>query len=124
MKWTVIILRTLMGLLFLFASVTWLFDLITPPEQTGVAKTFTDGLEASGYIMPVVKVLELLCGIAFVTGRFVPLASVLIAPIIVNIVGVGIFVEPVGLPMGIFVAVVNALVAWRNRDRYRPLFTP
>ncbi len=69
MKIAMIIVRTLMGLLFLFASITFLFKLITPPEPTGALKTFSSGLEASRFLMPTVKVIELVCGLAFVSGR-------------------------------------------------------
>lgn len=116
-----IIVRTLMGLLFLFASITFLFKLITPPPLTGAMKLFNDGLEASRYLMPAVKVIELICGLAFVTGRFVPLATILIAPIIVNIFFVHVFLAPAGLPVAIFLALANAFLAYYHREAYKPL---
>ena len=59
MKWAVIVVRSLMGLLFLFASITFLFKLITPPPLTGAMKTFNDGLVAATYLLPTAKVIEL-----------------------------------------------------------------
>jgi uncharacterized membrane protein YphA (DoxX/SURF4 family) len=117
-----IIVRSLMGLVFLFASITFLFKLIKPPEPLGAMKTFSAGLEASVYLMPTVKVIELLCGLAFLTGRFVPLATVLIAPIIVNILLVHAFLGPEGLPVAIFLVLANAFVAYHHRESYKPLF--
>jgi putative oxidoreductase len=122
MKIATIIVRTLMGLLFLFASITYFFELITPPPNEGAMKIFGDGLEASVYIMPTVKVIELICGLAFVSGRFVPLASILIAPIIVNIFFVHTFLDPKGLPVAAFLVVANIFIAYVNRDSYKPLF--
>lgn len=122
MKWAVIIIRSLMGLLFLFASITFLFKLITPPPPTGAMKTFSEGLAASVYLLPTVKVLELACGLAFLTGRFVPLATVLIAPIIVNILLVHSFLAPEGLPIAIFLVLANAFLAYQHRESYKPLF--
>lgn len=122
LKIAMILARTLMGLLFLFASITHLFQLITPPPPTGAMKVFSEGLEASRYLLPTAKVIELCCGLAFVSGRFVPLASVLIAPIIVNIVLVNAFLGPEGLPLALFLVLANGLVAYYHRDRYRPLF--
>lgn len=121
MKTAVIIVRSLMGLLFLFASITLLFKLITPPEATGAMKIFNDGLEASVYLMPTVKIIELICGIAFLSGRFVPLATVLIAPIIVNIFLVHAFLGPEGLPVSIFLVLANSFVAYNHRDSYKSL---
>lgn len=122
MKIAVIIVRTLMGLLFLFASITFLFKLITPPEQTGAMKIFSDGLNASVYLMPLVKVIELLCGIAFVSGRFVTLATVLISPIIVNIFFVHAFLGPEGLPVAILLVAGNLFLAYSNRKNFETLF--
>ena len=122
MKWAVIIVRSLMGLLFLFASITFLFKLITPPPLTGAMKTFNDGLTASVYLMPTVKVIELICGLAFLTGRFVPLATVLMAPIIVNIFGVHLFLGREGLPLAIILVLANAFLAYHHRESYKPLF--
>ena len=121
MRIAVIIVRTLMGLLFLFASITYLFKLITPPPLTGAMKVFNDGLEAARYLMPVAKAIELICGLAFVTGRFVPLATVLIAPIIVNIFCVHVFLAPEGLPIAIFLVLANAFLAYYHREAYQPL---
>lgn len=122
MKIATIILRSLMGLLFLFASITYFFKLITPPPPVGAMKTFSDGLGASVYLLPTVKAIELVCGLCFLSGRFVALAAVLIAPIIVNIVLVHTFLDPKGLPIALFLVFANAFVAYAHRDSYRSLF--
>ena len=122
MKIAVIIVRILLGLLFLFASITYLFHLIEPPPQTGAIKVFSDGLAATGYFMTVLKITELLCGLAFVTGRFIPLATVVIAPIIVNIFLVHAFLDRSGLAVAIFLVLANLFLAYAYRKSYAPLF--
>lgn len=124
MKWVVIAVRSLLGLLLLFASVTFLFKLVTPPPAEGAMKAFNDGLAASRYLLPTAKVVELLCGLAFLTGRFVPLACVLFAPIAINILGIHLFLDPRGLPIALAVVLANALLAWQHRERFRPLLRP
>jgi putative oxidoreductase len=122
MKIALIIVRSLMGLLFLFSAITYLFKLYTPPELTGNLKIFNDGLAASVYILPFVKVTELICSLAFLSGRFVPLAAVVITPIIINILMVHTFIDPKGLPVAIFLVLANAFVAYYHRENYKPLF--
>lgn len=121
MKIAVIIVRVLIGLLFLFASVTYFLHLVPEPALAGKVKTFMDGLAASGYIMPVVKTLELVCGLAFVTGRFVALAVVVIFPIAVNILLVNAFLTPEGLPIVIPLFIGILFLAYACRENYRPL---
>jgi uncharacterized membrane protein YphA (DoxX/SURF4 family) len=121
MRIALIIVRSFMGLLFLFASITFLFKLITPPEPTGAMKIFSEGLQASVYLMPTVKIIELMCGIAFLSGRFVPLAAVLISPIIVNIFFVHAFLGPEGLPIAISLVLANLFIAYNYRESYKPL---
>jgi len=121
MRIALLIVRSLMGLLFLFSSITFLFKLITPPEPTGAMKIFSDGLEASVYLMPTVKIIELICSLAFLSGRFVPLAAVLISPIVVNIFLIHAFLAPEGLPVAIFLVLANSFVAYNHRESYKPL---
>lgn len=122
MKIAVIVVRTLIGLLFLMASATYFLNLAPEPELTGEMKTFSEGLTASGYLMPLVKTIELLCGVAFVSGRFVPLAIVLIAPIVLNILLVNIFLAPEGLPIAIPLFAGILFLAYVRRNNYETLF--
>ena len=116
-----IVLRTLMGLLFLFSSIPYFFNLMEPPELEGAMKTLVDGMVASGFLLTLVKLVELVCGVAFVIGRFVPLTTVIIAPVIVNILLVHIFIDATTLPVAIFLVVANSFVAYQNWDAYKPL---
>jgi len=118
MRIAMIVVRTLMGLLFLFASVSYFLNLVPKPDLSGTVKTFNEGLESVGYFMPLLKTVELLCGLAFVVGRFVPLATILIAPIIVNIFCFHAFVDRTGLPVAIFLVLANGFVAYYYRKSY------
>jgi putative oxidoreductase len=121
MKITVIIFRVLAGLLLLFASVVYLFKLVPQPELEGGVKAFMEGVQATTYLMPMVKVIELICALAFLSGRFVPLATVVIFPITLNIVLFHAFLAPEGLPTAIFLLFANLLIAFYYRKNYTGL---
>lgn len=122
MKYAVIAVRILIGLMFLMASVTYFLNVAPPPEGlTGSTKVFFDGIAASGYILPVAKVFELLCGLAFVSGRFVALAVVLIFPIALNILLINAIHLPSGLPIAIPLFIGILFLAFAYRKHYESL---
>jgi uncharacterized membrane protein YphA (DoxX/SURF4 family) len=116
-----IIVRILMGLMFAFAAIAFFLKLFDVPAATGNVKIFNDGIAASIYLMPTVKVFELLCAIAFLIGRFVPLATVVIFPITLNILLFHAFLEPSGLLIAALLMIGNLFLAYYHRDRYKGL---
>ena len=121
MKIATIIVRVLMGLLFIVGSIAFFLKLGGEPQLEGNMKTFFEGLVASGYFLTLLEVTELVCGIALVVGRFVPLALVILSPIIVNILFVHLFLERSGLPVAIFLVLANSFLAYANWDKFKPL---
>ncbi len=121
MKIATIVVRLLLGGMFVFFSVLVLFKLGPEPTPEGDLGTFFEGMKASGYLLTLVKVTELVCGIAFLVGRFVPLATVVIFPVSLNILLTHLFVAPEGMPIAIFVMGANLFLAFRYKDHYRPL---
>ncbi|TWR29781.1 DoxX family protein [Mucilaginibacter pallidiroseus] len=122
MKITMIVVRTLLGLFLLFASVSYFFNLVEPsvkmPEET---ITYNKGL-AVAHILPIVKAIELICGLLFVTGFYNTLATILIFPITVNIVLFHAFADPANMGGAILLLVLNLVMAWFYRKNYAPLF--
>ena len=123
MKIAVIIIRSLIGLLLLFASISFFFHLFDEPVLTGDMKTFNDGMKASGYLLPLVKTVELLCGIAYITGKFNKIANIILLPISINIFFVHICLAPEGVPVAIFLLVGNIFLIYSKWDSYKGLFT-
>jgi hypothetical protein len=62
-------------------------------------------------------------GGALLTGRFVPLALTVLAPVIVNIVAVHLFLDPSGFPLTILVVVLELFLAWSYRAAFLSLLT-
>jgi uncharacterized membrane protein YphA (DoxX/SURF4 family) len=123
MKIAAIVVRVLMGLMFAFSAIVVLFKLVPQPELTGEIKTFMDGVNATGYMMTTIKVIELICAAAFLSGRFVPLAAVVIFPININILLFHVTIAPEGLLVAILLMIGNLFLAWYYRQKYKPLFT-
>ena len=122
MKIATIIIRTMLGLLFIYTSVSYFFHLSPEPASSGEFKAFQVGLVASTYLMPLAKAVELLCGISFVTGKFTTLANLVIFPVTLNILLINYFLAPDNLPLAIFVFLGNIFLIFTHWENYKGLF--
>jgi putative oxidoreductase len=122
MKIAMIIVRTLMGLFLLFASVSYFFELVKPPAVMPEATiTYNKGL-AIAHLLPIVKGIELICGLLLLIGRFATLATLVIFPITVNILLFHAFADPANIGGGILLLVLNLFMAYYYRRNYASLF--
>lgn len=117
-----IIVRVLVGLLLLFASITYFFHLAPVPEAQGDVKKYNDGLAASVYLMPLVKTIELLCGLSFVTGFYVPFFAILILPVSINAFLFHLFLAPEAIGGAAFLLLGNIYLLYVNRSHYSAVF--
>jgi putative oxidoreductase len=123
MKITTIIIRTLVGLLMLFASLSYFFKFGKQPEPIGNIKVLMDGFNASKYIMPLAKSIELICGLSFVSGKFVKISAVILVPITLNILLINVFLMPEGIPIATVLFLGNLFLIYTNWNSYKDLFT-
>jgi putative oxidoreductase len=121
MKVAVITVRIVLGLLFVVSSLGYFFNLMPAGEMSEAAQLFFTGIVASKYLLPVVKTIELLVGVAFLTGKFVPLATVVIFPITLNIVLFHAFLAPEGMIVPIIILAGNLFLAYRYKENYQSL---
>ncbi|WP_366183574.1 DoxX family membrane protein [Flavobacterium ovatum] len=122
MKIATIIIRTMLGLLFLYTSISYFFHLSPEPVSSGEFKAFQVGLIASTYLIPLAKVTELLSGLAFVTGKFVTLANLVILPVSLNILLINYFLTPENLPLAVFAFGGNIFLIYTHWKNYKKLF--
>lgn len=105
--------RILLGLTFFISGLNGFLNFLPMPENFPEnMTTFMAGLTASGYLLPLTKALELISGILLLTGAFVPLALVMLAPIVINIFFINAFMTPTGLPVAILISALEFYLAF------------
>jgi putative oxidoreductase len=121
MKIFATIARILLGGVFVvFGLNIFLQFLHMPPPPSGSAGDFAKALFVSHYIY-VVGALQVVGGLLCLIGRFVPLALILLGPVIVNILLFHILLNPAGLPLAIFVSVLALFLLWHHRASFAGL---
>ncbi len=114
MKITAAIARILLGVIFLVFGLNGFLQFIKMPPPTGVALQFMGALIASHEIA-VIMLLQVIAAVLLLINRFVPLALLLLGPVIFNIVLFHAFMAPNGLPMALIVSVLWVLTAYGVR---------
>lgn len=114
--------RILLGLAFLVFGFGYFFMKDMPMDVTTPAGKFFSALLATGYFMPFLKTVEGVAGFMLFFKRWTPLALLILAPIIIQIILYGIFLDSSGLVIGVVCALLAAFLAWYNWDKYAGLF--
>ena len=86
------------------------------------AGDFLNSLGATGYIFPIVGILEVFIGVLLLLKKWVAFALILLAPISINILLFHLFLDIPGVAMSIGVAVFNGILIYKLWSQYRPLF--
>lgn len=119
MKFVIIGARVILGSIFVVFGLNGFFHFIPTPEASEPMTAFMTALGETGYFMIVVKLVEVASGLMILTGRFLPLGLILLAPVSVNILLVHVFLDQTGLPMAVVIIVLQLFLAWAYRDSYR-----
>jgi len=122
MKIVTLIARILLGLVSLVFGLNGFLNFLNMgPMPTGLAGQFMGALFLSHYYW-VVAALQIAGGLLLLVNRFVPLALVLLGPVIVNILCYHVFLNHAGAPPAIVVAVLWFIVFYANRQHFAGIF--
>jgi putative oxidoreductase len=120
---TKVILRSLLGLIFLVFGLNFFLHFIPNPPEPPAAADFFGALFRTGYFLPLLGATQVVSGILLLTGMMVPFALVLIAPVIVHIIMFHLFLAPAGLPVALVVMALEIILVWMHRAAFAPLFS-
>lgn len=120
LRYLPMVVRILLGAIFFVFGLNAFLQFI-PMPSTPAPKVvpFMNGLMAAGYFFPFLKVTEITCGLLLLINRFVPLALVILAPIVLNIAAVHYLLDPSGAIMATFILLSLAYLGWAYRPYFR-----
>lgn len=122
-RWIPVVLRVLLGGLFLMSGAMKLMPSGQLPPMPPAASAYILALGATGYTMPLIAVIEVIAGGLLIAGYFVPLSLTVLAPIIVNIALFHVLLAP-SIPVVIFLLASELALAWYYRDAFAGLLRP
>ncbi len=103
--------RILLGLVFVVFGANGFLHFLPQPPMSGPPAEFAGAMIATGYLFPLVKGTEVIAGALLLSGRFVPLALTVLAPVVVNIVAFHLFLAPSGLALPLVIVALGVFLA-------------
>lgn len=114
-----VIARVFLGGLFLLFGLNGFLHFLPMPPAPERAGAFLGALAATGYMFPLIKGTEVVAGLLLLSGRFVPLALTLLAPVVVNIVAYHGALAPSGVGLPLLLAAVGIYLAYAYRSSFK-----
>lgn len=121
MKIFLMTLTAIYGLFWLVFGLNGFFHFFAIPAPSGEAATFMQALVDTGYVMPIVYGTQIIAGIMLLTRRFVPLALLILGPIVMNIMLYDLFLNSSGLVIGCILSAFYAILFFNDRQKFLPL---
>jgi putative oxidoreductase len=121
MKIAVLVARILLGLVFLVFGLNGFLNFLHAPMPSGGAGQYMTLLGPTIY-MQFVFLIQIVGGVLLLSGQFIPLALVLVGPVIVNILLFHITLQPAGLPPGLVATVLWFIIFFGVRKYFAGIF--
>jgi len=118
----VTVARILLGLIFTIFGLDYFLHFMPELPVSEAGGKFLEAVFATGYLFPVIKVIEIGAGLLLLSGYLTPLALALLSPIVTNIALYHLFLDPNGAVLGAAVGILEAALLWAHRDSYKGLF--
>lgn len=107
-----------LGLLFAASGLNHILRLVPMPPMAGATAAFWHGLEQASYFFPLLGAVELVAGALLLSGRLVPLALMLVAPVALNVAAFHAVLAPEAMGVAAFVCITGSFLAWRRRAAF------
>ncbi len=122
MKIVTLACRLLLGLIFVVFGLNGFLHFIPqPPPPPGLAQDyFMVMLKSQSMVLPFA--LQIVGGVLLLVNRYVPLALVLLGPVIVNILMFHALMAPEGIAPGLVTAILWSVVFFRVRTAFGGIF--
>lgn len=114
--------RVIYGLLWVVFGLNFFFHFLPQPPPPEAGMKYLSGLMAAPYFFPLLKTTEVVVGALLLANIAVPLALVVISPIVIQILLYHTVLDTAGAPVALLVTALNLFLGiayWKN---FKPLF--
>lgn len=122
MKKAALAARIIFGLLWIIFGLNFFFHFLPQPPPPEAGLKYLGGLMAAPYFFPLLKVTEIVVGVMLLANIAVPLALVVISPIVIQILLYHTILDPSGAALAIVMTALNLFLGIAYLNSFKPLF--
>lgn len=115
-------IQILSGLMLVVFGLNKFLHFMPMPPASPEMGEYMKALFATGFIFPIIAVIEILAGLAFIANKFTALMAVIVMPVMLNALLAHLFLDPAGIGGALFIVVAIIVVMIRYKERYREIF--
>ncbi len=115
------IIRIVLGVILLVFGLNHFFQFMPMPQPPEPALNFMGALSATGFMWPLVGIVQVISGIFLIIGRYVTLGLVLFAPVALVILLHHIFLDPAGGLLGYITFILEIILLYAYLEAYKPM---
>lgn len=118
MKKITLISRILLGLMLIVFGLNKFLQFMPMPAMAEPAQAFMGALVATGYVMIIVAVVEIIAGILIMVNKFSALALVVLFPIMLNAFLFHLFLDIAGIGGSLLAMVLIIYLLFVEKDKF------
>jgi putative oxidoreductase len=121
MKTAKTIIRILLGLMVLVFGLNKFLQFMPMPTLPASAGEFMGALAQSGYIFPIVAIVEIVTGTLLLINKFKTIALIVLFPVMLNAFLFHLFLDLPGIGGAALAIIMNAFLMINEKESYQGL---
>jgi len=117
-----LIVQVIAGLLLITFGLNKFLHFIAMPMPSVEMKMFMKALHETGYIFPIIAILEILSGLSFIVNKYTAFTVLLIIPVMLNAFLAHAFLDPSGIAASLFIMIALMAILFKNKSSYKMIF--
>lgn len=117
-------LQILGGLMLVIFGSNKFFHFMEMQPGTPEMGAYMMALFKTGFLFPLIAVVEILSGLAFISNKFAPLMAVVLIPVMLNALLAHLFLDPAGMGGALVILIITITVMYNNKARYSAILKP
>ena len=114
------VLRILLGVILLVFGLNKFLHFLPMPEMSADAGAFFAAIVSTKTFV-LVGLVEVVSGLSFIFNKYGALMAIILMSVSVNIILFHLFLNPEGIAPGTLVLILNAIMLYGYKDKYKDL---